>query len=64
VRARLAHTGAEALLVSDLTNVRWLTGFTGSNGWVVLGPDQLTLVTDGRYGEQAARQMALAGVAA
>ena len=37
VRERL--TGAEALLVSDLTNVRWLTGFTGSNGWVVLGPD-------------------------
>ena len=58
--ARLA--GAEALLVSDLTNVRWLTGFTGSNGWVVLGPDHLTLVTDGRYGQQAVRQMAAAGV--
>ena len=36
VRERLQ--GADALLVSDLTNVRWLTGFTGSNGWVVLGP--------------------------
>lgn len=62
VRHRLAEAGAEALLISDLTNIRWLTGFTGSNGWVVLGPDQLTLVTDGRYGEQAARQMAAAGV--
>ncbi|MFM2077980.1 MAG: putative Xaa-Pro dipeptidase [Actinomycetota bacterium] len=60
VRARL-H-GADALLVSDLTNIRWLTGFTGSNGWVVLGPDRLTLVTDGRYGVQAAQQMAAAGV--
>lgn len=60
VRARL--TGAEALLVSDLTNVRWLTGFTGSNAWVVLGPDQLTLITDGRYGDQAAHEMAAAGV--
>lgn len=50
------------LLVSDLTNVRWLTGFTGSNGWVVLAPDSLTLVTDGRYGVQAASQMAAAGV--
>ncbi len=60
VRARLA--GAEALLVSDLTNVHWLTGFTGSNGWVVLGPDHLTLVTDGRYGQQAVHQMAAAGV--
>lgn len=64
VRNRLTESGAEALLVSDLTNICWLTGFTGSNGWVVLGPDQLTLVTDGRYGEQAARQMAAAGVVA
>ena len=60
VRRRLA--GADALLVSDLTNIRWITGFTGSNGWVVLGPESLTLVTDGRYGDQAAQQMAAAGV--
>lgn len=62
VRARLS--GAEALLVSDLTNLRWLTGFTGSNGWVIVGPDSLTLVTDGRYGQQAQRQLAAAGVEA
>jgi len=62
LRSRVAVSAAEALLISDLTNIRWLTGFAGSNGWVVLGPDQLTLVTDGRYGEQAARQMAAAGV--
>jgi Xaa-Pro aminopeptidase len=60
VRARMS--GAEALLVSDLTNVRWLTGFTGSNGWVVVRPDSLTLITDGRYGQQAAAQLAAAGV--
>ena len=62
VRARL--TESEALLVSDLTNVRWLTGFTGSNGWVIVSPHRLTLVTDGRYGHQAARQLAGAGVEA
>jgi Xaa-Pro aminopeptidase len=60
VRERLQD--ADALLISDLTNIRWLTGFTGSNGWVVLGPETLTLVTDGRYGDQAAQQMAAAGV--
>ena len=60
VRARLS--GTDALLVSDLTNVRWLTGFTGSNGWVVVGPDSMTLITDGRYGQQAAAQLAAAGV--
>lgn len=52
----------DAVLVSDLTNIRWLTGFTGSNGWVVLAHDSLTLVTDGRYGDQAAQQMEAAGV--
>ena len=62
VRERL--TGADALLVSDLTNIRWLTGFTGSNGWVVVGPERLTLVTDGRYGHQAARQLASSGIEA
>ncbi len=62
VRERLAGAEVEAFLISDLTNIRWLTGFTGSNGWVVIGPDQLTLVTDGRYGDQAAQQMATAGV--
>jgi Xaa-Pro aminopeptidase len=56
--------GADALLVSDLTNVRWLTGFSGSNGWVVVGPDSLTLITDGRYGQQATAQLAAAGVTA
>jgi len=62
VRARL--TAAEVLLVTDLTNIRWLTGFTGSNAWVVVGPQSLTLVTDGRYGVQAAQQTAAAGVRA
>ena len=62
VRRRLAEPGIDSLLISDLTNIRWMTGFTGSNGWLVLGPDQLTLVTDGRYGEQASHQMSAAGI--
>ena len=54
----------DRLLVSDLTNVRWLTGFTGSNGVLVVAPERAVLVTDGRYGDQAAAQLAAAGVAA
>jgi Xaa-Pro aminopeptidase len=60
VRERLDQ--AEAMLIGDLTNIGWLTGFTGSNGWVVLTPDELVLFTDGRYGDQAGAQMAEAGV--
>lgn len=52
----------EALLVTDLSNVRWLSGFTGSSGWVVVTHTAMTLVTDGRYGAQARRQADAAGV--
>jgi len=59
VRAELP---ADALLVTKLVNVRWLTGFTGSAGWVLLRPDRVALVTDGRYRTQAAEQLGGAGV--
>jgi Xaa-Pro aminopeptidase len=48
-----------ALLVTDLVNVRWLTGFTGTNGAAVVGTDgTLRFVTDFRYLTQAAEQLA------
>jgi len=54
----------DALLVSNLVNIRWLTGFTGSAGKLLVLPDGMLLVVDGRYGEQAAGQLAAAGVVA
>jgi Xaa-Pro aminopeptidase len=62
IRARLADHPADALAITNLTNVRWLTGFTGSNASVALLPDRLVLVTDGRYRERAADELAAAGV--
>lgn len=64
VRSAMAEQGCDALVVSDLTNVRYLTGFTGSAGVLVVRADDLVLVTDGRYQEQAALQLAAAGVEA
>jgi len=64
VRAAASEQGCDALVVSDLTNVRYLTGFTGSAGVLVVRPDDLVLVTDGRYREQAADQLAAARVEA
>ena len=61
-RVRQRFDQADALLVSDLSNIRWLTGFTGSNGWALLTPDEVIVITDGRYGEQATAQLATAGV--
>ena len=53
--------GCDALLFTDLVDVRWLTGFTGSNGWAVLTQDELILGTDGRYGDRARAETAQAG---
>ena len=59
LRARAAERDLDALLISNLTNVRWLTGFTGSNGTLAVLPDRAVLVTDGRYRERAADEIAV-----
>ncbi|MFN2556000.1 MAG: M24 family metallopeptidase [Nitriliruptorales bacterium] len=55
LRARLAERELEALYVTDLRNVRWLTGFRGTNGRVLVTCDgELdVLFTDSRYTTQA-----------
>lgn len=62
VRGAIAEASLSGMIVSDLVNVRWLTGFTGSNGVLIIVADGATLVTDGRYADQAAHQLAAAGV--
>jgi Xaa-Pro aminopeptidase len=47
---------AAALLVTDPLNVRYLTGFTGSNGQLLLNPKPV-FFTDGRYEEQSATEV-------
>jgi Xaa-Pro aminopeptidase len=50
----LSGLDADGLLVTTLVNVRYLTGFTGSNGVLVLASDGTgTFLTDGRYRDQA-----------
>ena len=62
LRHRLAEEDVDAAVISQPANVRWLTGFTGSNGTVVvLGSGETLLVTDSRYAEQAPAQLAEAG---
>lgn len=55
VRARLSEIGADALLVMHGVNVRYLTGYSGSNGQVVIGAEDVFL-TDPRYEEQSAHE--------
>jgi len=62
LREALAAAEVDALLVTDLTNVRYLTGFTGSAGRLLVTAEALVLTTDGRYADQAPAQAAAAGV--
>ena len=61
VRERLSEH-ADALLVTRLVNIRYLTGFTGSAGLLLLLPDDVVFVTDGRYKEQSTEQIGAAGI--
>jgi Xaa-Pro aminopeptidase len=58
---RLAKLAVEReldqLFVSNLTNVRYLTGFTGTNGACLVGRDELIFFTDFRYTERAAHEV-------
>jgi Xaa-Pro aminopeptidase len=54
---RLSDLQAEAFLVTRLPNVRYLTGFTGSNGQLLLVPGGGVFLTDGRYAEQSRHEV-------
>jgi Xaa-Pro aminopeptidase len=55
--AALAERELDLMLVTNLVNVRYLTGFTGTNGACVCGPDTRLFLTDFRYTERAAAEV-------
>jgi len=54
---RVTEAGVDAVVITDLVNVRYLTGYTGSNGLALIGANTRVFVTDFRYVEQAAEQV-------
>ena len=56
LRASMAEGDLDAMLVTQPENRRYLSGFTGSAGALVITPDQAILATDFRYYEQVGRQ--------
>jgi len=48
-RAAMEAAEVDAMIVSGLVNIRYLTGFTGSNALVIVGAHTSTLLTDFRY---------------
>jgi Xaa-Pro aminopeptidase len=55
--ALLEERELDSLLVSNLVNVRYLTGFTGTNGACVVTRSERLFLTDSRYTEQAKQQV-------
>jgi Xaa-Pro aminopeptidase len=53
----LPEVGVDLMLVTHLVNVRYLTGYTGSNGIALIGRSSRLFVTDFRYVEQAAEEV-------
>lgn len=58
LRAALAARGADAAVITSAPNVRYFSGFTGSNGALLVSAGQVTLFTDPRYTLQAGRETA------
>ncbi|HDZ62799.1 MAG TPA: aminopeptidase P family protein [Nitrospirae bacterium] len=53
LKKRLPKLGIDGILITDISNVRYLSGFTGSAGFIILTGKYSIFVTDSRYEEQA-----------
>src|ERR687893_2763999 len=53
----LGERELDCLLVTNMVNVRYLTGFTGTNGACVVTPERRLFLTDFRYVAQAQEQV-------
>jgi len=62
LREKMTEQGIEALLITHLTDVRYLCGFTGSNAALIVTAKKAALFTDGRYTAQARQETQAARV--
>jgi Xaa-Pro aminopeptidase len=57
IRSAMAEHRFQAMLVSEMTHVRYLTGFSGSSGLCVITPEKHFFITDKRYEIQAPQEI-------
>ena len=57
VRKKFPDYHVDGILFSNMSNIRYLSGFTGSDGLLVLGAEDARLLVDGRYTVQAAAEV-------
>ncbi|MBI4743612.1 MAG: aminopeptidase P family protein [Actinobacteria bacterium] len=56
-RKKLEEADVDGILIGKLENIRYLTGFTGSNGLLIVGLNDSVFLTDFRYIEQAEKEV-------
>ncbi|WP_240416879.1 M24 family metallopeptidase [Paenibacillus periandrae] len=56
LRYALQEQGLQAILITNATNRQYMTGFTGSSGYVLISESKAYLLTDFRYMTQAPKQ--------
>ncbi|NLO90199.1 MAG: aminopeptidase P family protein [Clostridia bacterium] len=59
VREKFEEHNIEAMLITNPTNIFYLSGFSGSAGYVLLTAEKAYLITDFRYEEQAQKEIPL-----
>lgn len=57
LQKKIPRWGADGILFTDICNIRYLTGFTGSEGLLMAGRDEARLLVDGRYTAQARQEV-------
>ena len=57
LRRVMEEQSIDRFLTVDSVSIRWVSGFTGSAGQLLVGASCAYLVTDGRYAEQALREI-------
>ncbi|MEM6646760.1 MAG: Xaa-Pro peptidase family protein [Bacteroidota bacterium] len=62
IQQKLGALALDAVLITRLLDIRWATGFTGSNALLVVTKGAAHFVTDRRYGAQARRQVTGAAI--
>jgi Xaa-Pro aminopeptidase len=56
LRARLGERSADAMVVTNPVDVRYLSGFTGEDSWLLVGRGKGWVLTDGRFAEEVERE--------
>jgi Xaa-Pro aminopeptidase len=58
IRQKISDLKIDGLLFFNMNNIRYLSGFTGSDGILILGENKKVLLVDGRYITQAKLEVA------